>query len=86
VTEQTPKMPKLVTCEHSLSLLQDYLDGTLSPEAKAELDLHFKACPPCIDFVKKFKATPKVCKRALAAEMPKDMSDRLMGFLRQKTK
>ena len=86
MTEQTPKMPKLVTCEHSLSLLQEYLDGTLPPDEKAALDRHFKACPPCIDFVKKYKATSKVCKRGLAADMPKDMGDRLIGFLRQKTK
>ncbi|MBI5548539.1 MAG: zf-HC2 domain-containing protein [Deltaproteobacteria bacterium] len=77
-------MPQWVNCKHSLSLLQDYLDGTLAPDDKAALDRHFKACPPCIDFVRKYKATPRLCQRALAEEVPKDVSDRLSRFLSEK--
>jgi anti-sigma factor RsiW len=79
-------MPAYVTCKHSLSLLQEYLEGTLSPEDKADLDRHFKACPPCIDFVKKYQATPKICQKALAEEMPEDVGARLGQFLREKCK
>lgn len=78
--------PEWVNCQHSLSLLQEYLDGTLPAEEKVALDRHFKACPPCIDFVKKYKATPKLCQQALSEEMPKDVGDRLSSFLRAKCK
>ncbi len=77
-------VPEWVTCKHSLGLLQDYLDGTLPPAEKAALDRHFKACPPCIDFVKKYKATPTVCRAAIETEMPKELSDKLTSFLHAK--
>jgi len=78
------KAPEWVTCQHSLGLLQDYLDGTLSEDERAALDRHFKACPPCIDFVRKYKATPHVCQKALVEELPKEMADRLGAFLHDK--
>jgi len=84
VAEPKDTVPEWVTCQHSLSQLQDYLDGTLSPEEKAKLDRHFRACPPCIDFVRKYKATPQVCAKALDHDVPKDMGDRLTSFLRDK--
>ena len=80
------EIPEVVTCKHSISLLQEFLDGTLPPEEREALERHFKACPPCIDFVKKYKATPGVCKQALAEEMPKDMTERLKSFLHDKCK
>lgn len=82
--EPKDKEPEWVTCKHSLSLLQEYLDGTLPPEEKAALDRHFRACPPCIDFVRKYRATPHVVKQALHQDVPKDMSDRLAAFLKDK--
>ncbi|HEY3445566.1 MAG TPA: zf-HC2 domain-containing protein [Myxococcales bacterium] len=82
--EPKEKVPEWVTCQHSLAQLQEYLDGTLAPEEKAKLDRHFRACPPCIDFVKKYKATPSVCQKALVQDVPKDMSDRLAAFLHDK--
>ena len=80
------KVPEWVTCQHSLGLLQEYLDGTLPDDEKAALDRHFKACPPCIDFVKKYKATSCVCQMALAGEVPKEMAERLSTFLHDKCK
>ncbi len=79
--EPKENVPEWVTCKHSLELLVEYLDGTLPPEEKAALDRHFKACPPCIDFVRKYKATPGVCQKALEQDVPKDMGDRLAAFL-----
>lgn len=80
------KVPEWVTCQHSIELLQDYLDGTLPPEERAALDRHFKACPPCIDFVRKYKATPGLCQKALAQEIPHDLGERLVSFLHEKCK
>lgn len=76
--------PKWVTCQHSLSLLMEYLDGTLPPEQQRELDRHFKACPPCIDFVRKYRSTTGVCQKALKDDVPDDMANRLTSFLHDK--
>lgn len=84
MSDEKKKVPDWVTCQHSLELLQDYLDGHLPPDEKARLDRHFKACPPCIDFVRKYKATPSLCQKAFVEEIPKDLGDRLSSFLREK--
>lgn len=78
--------PEWVTCKHSIDLLVDYLDGTLPSEERRKLERHFKACPPCIDFVRKYKSTPHVCKQALADEVPEEMAKRLTSFLSDKLK
>jgi anti-sigma factor RsiW len=83
-SDDKKQTPGWVTCEHSLGLLNEYLDGTLPADEKAALDWHFKACPPCIDFVRKYKATPGLCRKALEQEMPRELADKLSSFLRDK--
>ena len=78
--------PRWVTCQHSIGKLLEYLEGTLPPEEQRELDRHFKACPPCIDFVRKYRSTPQICKKALADEVPDEMAQRLSSFLHGKLK
>ena len=78
---------KWVTCKHSIELLQEYLDGTLPPDQMAELERHFKACPPCLDFVRKYRATPGLCQKALLFEaIPEGLGERLSAFLHEKCK
>jgi anti-sigma factor RsiW len=77
-------LPEWVTCQHSIELLNEYLDGTLPSEEQRALERHFKACPPCIDFLRKYKATPSLCRKALAEEVPADLGRRLSEFLHAK--
>lgn len=79
-------LPRWVTCQHSIELLHEYIDGTLPPDEKEALDRHFKACPPCLDFLRKYQATPTVCRQALNQEISQELGDRLYAFLRQKCK
>ncbi len=87
MTDQEKKNEKTATwvnCEYSLGLLLEYLDGTLPPEDQSALDRHFKACPPCIDFVRKYRTTPELCRKALASDPPDEVSRRLTSWLREK--
>lgn len=75
----------MFTCKESVDLLMDYLDGTLAAADEAHLKEHFEACPPCVDFLRTYRATPSLCKRALLAKgMPKEVSEKLSAFLRAK--
>ena len=65
-------------------MLGDFLDGAMSPEDEAHLKEHLEGCPPCVDFLRTYRATPELCRRALASQMPAEMSNRLMEFLRGK--
>lgn len=72
----------MFTCKESVDLLMDYLDGTLAADEEAQLEEHFEACPPCVDFLRTYRATPSLCKRALAKQMPKEVAEKLSAFLR----
>jgi anti-sigma factor (TIGR02949 family) len=76
----------MYNCKDSISLLQDFLDGELSPEDTQHLREHLQGCAPCVDFLRTYRATPGLCKRALAQKMPQEMSSKLTDFLRSKIK
>ncbi len=72
------------TCRETIDLLMDYLEGQLPPEEKAALDAHFSACKPCLDFVRSYRETPRLLRKATAAEIPPEVSERLAKFLKEK--
>jgi anti-sigma factor RsiW len=73
----------MFTCRECIDLLLDYLDGDLSAEQRAHLDAHLNACPPCVEFVKTYRATTSLCKEALKRSMPVEVANRLSTFLRE---
>ena len=76
----------MYTCKDSINLLLDYLDGELTPEDTQHLREHLQGCSPCVDFLRTYRATPGLCKRALAQKMPQELSTKLTEFLRSKIK
>ena len=76
----------MYNCKDSISLLMDYLDGDMAPEEAQHLREHLRGCAPCVDFLRTYRATPGLCKKALAHRMPQEMSSKLTEFLRSKIK
>lgn len=74
----------MYNCKDSIEFLLEYLDGTLPEEEAKQLHEHLVGCSPCVDFLKTYKATPKLCKRAMAKSMPEEMAQELSKFLRSK--
>ena len=68
-------------CKDCVDLLGEYIEGTLSPERSKALENHLSLCPPCITFVRTYRATRKLCRSALAAEMPRELVSSLSSFL-----
>ena len=75
----------LFSCKDCVDVLRAYLDGEMSPEEEAHLKAHLGDCPPCVDFLESYKATPGLCRKALKAKMPEELSQKLKAFLREKT-
>jgi anti-sigma factor RsiW len=75
----------LFSCKDCVDVLLAYLDGEMSPEEEAHFKAHLGDCPPCVDFLEGYKATPGLCRRALARKMPEEMSQKLKAYLRDKT-
>jgi anti-sigma factor RsiW len=76
----------MYNCKDSINLLLDYLDGELSQDDAQHLREHLQGCAPCVDFLRTYRATPGLCKRALGQAMPQEMATKLTEFLRSKIK
>jgi anti-sigma factor RsiW len=73
-----------MNCKHCTELLLDYVDGALDTDDVVIVDSHLSVCAGCRACAATYKATTKLCKRALAAAVPQDTEDRLLKFLRGK--
>ena len=74
----------MFNCKESIDALASFLDGTMSADEEKDLMEHLEGCPPCVEFVRTYRATPGLCKRALAKKMPQELSLKLTEFLREK--
>ena len=68
-------------CADCVELLGEYIDGSLPPERAEALEAHLSLCPPCITFVRTYKATRALCRHKLAREMPAELKSSLQAFL-----
>lgn len=72
----------MMYCKDCVDVLDDYVDGALSPDEKDALEEHLSYCPPCVAFVRTYRATSRVARSHLVQDMPSEMSCRLHSFLR----
>jgi len=68
-------------CKECVELLGEYIEGTLPPDRAKALEDHLSLCPPCITFVRTYRATRKLCRHVLAREMPEELAFSLKSFL-----
>jgi len=76
----------MFTCKDSIKHLLEFLDGEMPSEEEKRLEEHLSGCPPCLDFLKTYRATSTLCRNALKREMPKEMANKLSAFLRERIK
>ena len=74
------------TCRETIDLLLDFLEGRLLDGERADLEAHLAGCPPCVEFVNSYQATPGILRNALSTEMPSEVADRLKSFLKDRRK
>ena len=73
-----------MNCKELAYLLADYLDGSMDPRMRAELDEHIARCEPCMIFAKTYRMT---CRKAaelrgdIQYEIPDEVQERLTAFL-----
>ena len=70
-------------CYDMHRLLFDYAQETLPADLKAAMDEHLKDCPPCLDYMKTYRATigatHDCCQPAM--EMPAELKRKLQDFI-----
>ncbi len=61
-------------CKEVFSLLSEYLNLELPPEACQEIETHLAGCQPCIEFAESLRETVELCRRYQPAALPEPIS------------
>lgn len=70
-------------CKHFLSLVSDYIDGTLAPRQCADLEEHLSDCQRCRTFVNTLRATISLCQSRLYRDVPPPIHQTLHRMIRE---
>jgi hypothetical protein len=60
-------------CREVFSLLSEYLNLELPPEACQAIETHLAGCPPCIEFAESLRQTVELCRRYRPTELPEPL-------------
>ena len=69
-----------------LDLLIEYEDGIMSPEDRGDFERHIGMCPPCVRFLTTYRATGKTLKLLKPEEIPPDLAQSVLAFVRARTR
>ncbi|MGH7363070.1 MAG: anti-sigma factor family protein [Candidatus Methylomirabilales bacterium] len=72
------------SCKELVDLMADYLEGQLDPDVARDLDRHLADCPPCLSFLKTYRATTRLIREVACEEIPPELGERLERFLRER--
>jgi anti-sigma factor (TIGR02949 family) len=76
----------LLTCKQFLEELSDYLDESLDPQQRSELQRHVNECPNCWVVCDTTEKTLKVFKGREAQAVPPAIEARLLEAIQKKCK
>ena len=67
-----------MNCADIEILICDYVDGTLSPARKAEVEQHFAACPACAELARDSAAAVAFMEKAAEVEAPPELITQIL--------
>ena len=62
-------------CKEIFSLLSEYLDLELPPDACEAVEAHLAGCTPCIEFAESLRSTVALCRQYEPSELPPPLSE-----------
>ena len=74
-----------MNCKELAYMLADYIDGSMDPQLREELDGHIAKCEPCMVFTKTFLATSdktRQLRKEIVYKIPSEVRNRLETFVR----
>lgn len=73
-------------CRDTVDAMMDYVEGRLDVDVRAAFEAHLRVCPRCVEFLRAYRATPLIVRRAteghLSAERALRVQQRLQAALR----
>lgn len=77
-------MNTMLECRDIGKLLYDYVDGSLEPALRRELEQHLADCPGCLAFINTYRQTIKLSKELPPGEIPPELKLKLRSFIKAK--
>jgi Putative zinc-finger len=74
------------TCKQIADLVFNYINDTLAPRVKRDFNQHLKICPDCVAFLNTYRNTVAVTRSVRAEEMPANVRDNILDFLRRRAR
>jgi RNA polymerase sigma-70 factor (ECF subfamily) len=68
-------------CKEIFSLLSDYLNLELPPDACQQIEAHLAGCPPCIEFAESLRKTVELCRSYRPTELPEPIGNQARAQL-----
>lgn len=75
-------MERDVTCREAVELVNDYLEGAMTPAERARFELHLDDCPHCVTFVEQMRTTVGLVGRLREEALDQDARDELVRLFR----
>lgn len=73
----------MLRCRDVVDLLDEYLDGTLDRADALALEAHLTGCQDCTAFFNTYRGTLRTSRALSEAQLPAELRERLVTFLRQ---
>ena len=71
-----------LVCREVVELMTDYLEGTLSPRARARFDEHLAGCEGCTEYLAQLRAQIRMSGRLSETTLDPVFRDRLLRAFR----
>lgn len=62
-------------CKEVFSMLSEYLNLELPPDACQEIEAHLAGCAPCIEFADSLRKTVELCRAYRPSELPEPIGN-----------
>ena len=79
-----PNYQSVMKCEEMLTMLNDYVDGSIDPAICEEFEQHMAGCNPCQVVVDNIRQTITLYKNGQPYDLPVRFREQLHEALRQK--
>ncbi|MBI1279921.1 MAG: anti-sigma factor [Anaerolineaceae bacterium] len=76
-------MTHLISCKELVDLVADYMDETISKEARAKFEQHLSECGYCSAYVQQMHMTVKLTSQLSESEGDKPAPDELVDIFRK---
>jgi anti-sigma factor RsiW len=70
-----------MSCQSTVALLGDFVDGAISAEADATVRTHLSGCPRCVELLASYRAVARILAAATEVDVPAEVEARLRARL-----